>query len=320
MKSVRSLMLPPRAVLIVLGLLLLAACAWKAHALGTRPIVRAPNLWTTRWFQTGLIEGELFLGLWLLSGLHPRLAWLVTLACFFAFFQLNFYLFLAGEKFCPCFGSMRTRPGQTALIDLGAVIALFACKRFPEGAGLTLGSHPQRLRIFLIVFAFLGVPAVVLLGGRRDPTFLPNLRQDRALRPRMAFQVNHPSNAELLALIQKNTGLVMTADAALAEEQTSFGSARFQNISAASLMEQMLGKQATQTYWVKTDDGYRLARAPLLLRGLPWLLACTMLGLVAAALVWLHRKASEWPRTMPAGEKTSGPVKSARLPRTGLVS
>jgi hypothetical protein len=318
--ALKRWLLPPRIILVVLGILLLAACAWKAYALGTQPIVRAPKFWNTRWFQTGLVEGELALGLWLVAGLYPRRAWLLALVCFFGFFQFNFYLFLAGEKFCPCFGSMRARPGQTALLDLLVVSALLACKPFAEGSHLTIQSHPRRLRAILIVFGLAGVLAVVQLGGRPDPSFQPDLRKDRALRERMAFQVNHPTNSELLALIQKNTGLVMTADAVLAEEQTSFGSARFQNISAASLMEQMLGKQTTQTYWVKTDEGYRLARASIYLRWLPWLLAAALLGLISAALVWLHRKTREWPQKMSESTATGGQLPAGRAPRTGLVS
>jgi hypothetical protein len=204
--AVKRWLLPPQPVLIVMGILLLAACAWKAYALVTRPIVLAQHFWTTRWFQTGLVEGEFFLGLWLLSGLYPRRAWLLALTCFFGFFQFNFYLFLVGEKTCPCFGSMRTRPGQTALLDLAAVIALLACKPFPDGPQPTIQSHPRRFRTLLIVFGLLGVPAVVLLGGRPDPSFQPDLRKDLALRERMAFQVNHPTNAELLALLAVQRG------------------------------------------------------------------------------------------------------------------
>ena len=61
----------------------------------------------------------------------------------------------------------------------------------------------------------------------------------------------------------------------------------------------MLGKQSTQTYWLKTDEGYKLTRAPIYLRWLPWLLAVALLGLIVAALVWLHRKTREWPQKYP---------------------
>lgn len=306
MKYAKRRLLPPRIVLAALGVLLLVACAWKAYALRTQPIVLAPKFWNTRWFQTGLVEGELFLGLWLLSGLYPRRAWLLSLVCFFGFFQFNFYLVLAGEKSCPCFGSTRVHPGQTALLDLAAAIALLACKPFPEGPEPTVQRHPQRLRTFLIVFGLAGVPTLVLLGGRPDPSFLPVLRQDRALRERMAFQVNHPTNGELLIILQKNTGLHMTGDMELTAEQTSFGKARFQNISACSLMELMVGKQSMRTSWTKTEDGYRFIQAPLFQRWLPWFLAVALLGLVSAALAWLHRKTLEWSRNISERGKADG--------------
>ena len=48
MKYAKRWLLPPRPVLVVLGILLLVACAWNAYALRTQPIVLAPKIWNTR--------------------------------------------------------------------------------------------------------------------------------------------------------------------------------------------------------------------------------------------------------------------------------
>jgi hypothetical protein len=286
--SVSRFLLPPRPVLILLGLLLLVACAGKGYTLLSNPILLNLHFWTSRWFQTFLVEGELFFGLWLLTGLHLRGTWLLAVACFFAFFQFNFYLFLAGETSCPCFGSTRIHPGQTALLDLVAVLALLACKPFPDGTGLTVSSRPERFREFLVIFGLLGIPAIVLLGGRPDPSLLPALRNDPLLAERMTVQVNHPSNGELLAILQKNTRLVITADSALTEQRPSFGSALFHNIAAWTLMEQMVGEQAMRTSWVKTAKGYHLVPASLLYRLLHWVLAAVLFALISATLLWFR--------------------------------
>lgn len=122
------------------------------------------------------------------------------------------------------------------------------------------------------------------------------------MRHRMAFQVNHPTNGELLALLEKRTGLAMTADAQLAAEHTSFGNARFQSISASSLMEQMLGKQSTQTAWMKTVEGYRLARAPLGQRALPWLVATALFLGIGLSLFWLQRRTDAFQKGIMPGQ------------------
>jgi len=63
---------------LALGLLLLIAAALKGHQLATEPVPET-GLLTSRWFLIGVVEFELFFGLWLLSGLYPKWTWRAAL-------------------------------------------------------------------------------------------------------------------------------------------------------------------------------------------------------------------------------------------------
>jgi len=56
------------AVRMILGLILLSAAALKRHQLATEPVAET-SLFTFRWFMIGVVEFEIFFGLWLLTGL-----------------------------------------------------------------------------------------------------------------------------------------------------------------------------------------------------------------------------------------------------------
>lgn len=111
-------------VLKVLGLILLAAALLKGYQLLTEPVANR-DLWSYRPFLVVQVEGELTLGLWLLSGLFPRPAWLTALACFSFFSLVTFYKGLTGAASCGCFGPVHVNPWITlTTIDLPAVVAL----------------------------------------------------------------------------------------------------------------------------------------------------------------------------------------------------
>ena len=68
-------------VRIVLGLVLLTAAALKGYQLATELVVES-GLLTSRWFLIGVVEFELFFGLWLLAKVYPRSTSTVALRCF----------------------------------------------------------------------------------------------------------------------------------------------------------------------------------------------------------------------------------------------
>jgi len=115
---------PSDIVAKLLAALLLIAAALKAWQLLTEPVANS-DIWSYRPFLILTIEFELALGLWLLSGLFKKAAWLTTLLCFAAFSAITLYKALTGAASCGCFGKIHVNPWLTLLtIDLPAVLAL----------------------------------------------------------------------------------------------------------------------------------------------------------------------------------------------------
>ena len=169
---------PSIAVRLLLGVILLAAASLKGFELATGPIAEDSLLWR-RWFFIAVVELELFLGLWLLSGIWVKWAWRVSLAVFFGFAAASFSKGLMGDASCGCFGRVPVSPWWTLTMDMVAVAAL---ARWPPAKSERLGNgraHATGLvRTGHVVTAFLVIgcpafwamasyrPALVESGGR----------------------------------------------------------------------------------------------------------------------------------------------------------
>ena len=115
-------------VLKVLGLLLLTAAGLKGHELLTEPVANA-DIWSNRYFLIFTVELEIALGIWLLSGVFRRIAWIAATICFSLFCCVTLYKALAGFGSCGCFGKVHVNPWVTLFaIDVPAVIALLFVK------------------------------------------------------------------------------------------------------------------------------------------------------------------------------------------------
>lgn len=111
-------------VLKALGMLLLLAAVLKGYELLTVPVADS-DIWSNRYFLIFTVEFELALGIWLLSGLFKRAAWLVALGCFSLFCCVTLYKALAGYGSCGCFGAVHVNPWVTLFaIDVPAVLLL----------------------------------------------------------------------------------------------------------------------------------------------------------------------------------------------------
>ena len=111
-------------VLKALGALLIVAGVLKGWQLLTEPIANN-SIWTWRPFMVLQVDFELALGIWLLSGLFKKAAWLAALLCFSVFSAIMLYKGLSGAESCGCFGSVHVNPWVTLFaIDLPALIAL----------------------------------------------------------------------------------------------------------------------------------------------------------------------------------------------------
>jgi hypothetical protein len=82
-----------------------------------------------------LIEAELFLGLWLLSGFAPTLAWRATLGCFTVFLAVALHRGISGLASCDCFGRLAVSPWATAALDAAAVGSLLIWRPLPADGG-----------------------------------------------------------------------------------------------------------------------------------------------------------------------------------------
>lgn len=119
--------------LLLAGIILVAA-ALKGHQLATEPIL-GHGLLDGRWFLIGVVEFELFFGLWLLLGAAPQMTWYATLACFSGFAAVSGYKGILGEASCGCFGKVAIHPWYTCILDLACVALLLVSRpKSPEKA------------------------------------------------------------------------------------------------------------------------------------------------------------------------------------------
>jgi len=145
---------------VLAGILLLAA-GLKAHQLATQPVVDSGFLFlSSRAVLTVELECEIILGVWLLSGAFPRLAWLVTTCCFAAFSLITYSKAVRGEASCGCFGVVEVSPWITLVMDILAVAALMMLRR-----NFWQSSSASRLRLRIVgacvAVVALGAPAAV---------------------------------------------------------------------------------------------------------------------------------------------------------------
>ena len=98
---------------------------WSAFGVGyASPLFEiAPQL------ELFLIQFELLLGLWLVSGLWMKLAWGVTLVLFSGFTGVSLSMVIEGRSSCGCFGAVEVSPIWMLLFDIVAIALLLLCSR-----------------------------------------------------------------------------------------------------------------------------------------------------------------------------------------------
>jgi hypothetical protein len=171
---------PSRVVLVVLGLILLTAAALKSHQLATEPVL-GTGILNSRWLLIIGVEVELFFGLWLVSGVLPRLSWAMTLACFGVFTIVSLSKALSGEATCGCLGSrLPVNPWYMASFDFVAALSLLFWRPrslgWPMSGFAFLASHELRslshrsMVAVAAVWLLLGLPAAFAMGSYTDTT------------------------------------------------------------------------------------------------------------------------------------------------------
>ena len=187
-------------VRIALAAILLAAAGLKAYQLATEP-VGGKDIFSFRWSLIAQVEFEILLGVWLLSGLFKRPAWLAALACFAFFCCATLYKALSGAVSCGCFGKIEVSPWYTLVLDVCAVFALLV---FPPDAKPAPSGRISRRRLIAtgMAAAFVAVPAGVAMGAyhrengdaqlhHEGPPHAPGVSQKHDAQAKHACQIRH---------------------------------------------------------------------------------------------------------------------------------
>jgi Protein of unknown function (DUF1573) len=178
---------PPRTLRVfglarvLLGLLLLCAAGLKAYALWSGTGEPDPFFFSPR-TEMAVIETEAVLGLWLVSGIYPRVSRQVAIVFFGLLASGSLYLALAGQASCGCFGQIHINPWITFALDVGAV-ALLCVLPMPDASSnhsSAWSAWPQFLgRTCFRAVVILMVVAIFFLLASDDPaTALARLRGD----------------------------------------------------------------------------------------------------------------------------------------------
>jgi hypothetical protein len=155
-------------VRICLGLLLVVAAAMKTHQLGTQPLLHG-GLLDNRWLLMALVEGELALAIWLLSGVRPRASWTASVVCFSGFALVAVAKGLSGASSCGCFGAVAVNPWWILVLDVAVVAALLVFR--PSAHAPLRSAHKEGgFWLFTCVGVTVGlVAASVIIAGPKKP-------------------------------------------------------------------------------------------------------------------------------------------------------
>jgi hypothetical protein len=156
---------------VALGLVLLVAAGLKGYELATGPAGER-DLWRSHPVRVGVVELELGLGLWLLSGYRPCLARWAALVLFIAFSSFTLFRAVTGETSCGCFGQVPIDPWYMLCFDLAAVAVLLAWR--PTPAQPIRSGQPCRQAVVLSLLIVVCVPAGIAIARYR-PTELGSI-------------------------------------------------------------------------------------------------------------------------------------------------
>jgi hypothetical protein len=133
-----------RQLEILLALVLLTAAGLKGHALYRNASPILAGLVHTKILFASIIQAEIFLSIWLLTGGLPRSRFLCAIGSFCIFAAAAIYEAVHSLPTCGCFGEIKVPPMATAGFDILVVIALWF-SRPPLRAGAIVPTTRNRL-------------------------------------------------------------------------------------------------------------------------------------------------------------------------------
>jgi hypothetical protein len=244
----------------MLGLVLLAAVAFKGYEVATEELVE-DGLLTSRWFLTLAVEWEILFALWLLGGFYrfyPRATRAVALLYFLALFEVSLDSFVKGRASCSCFGKVLVPPWVSGSFNLTALILLVAAPLPPASRergqwycwfGLAAG------------FGVFGLLALITMVDHSTVDATPAMRGDRQLGRVVTIQRLQPTTEDLLNVCRSASGLSLTADPLLLDRQPRYGVVDLKDAQLWVVMELVGRQQEMPARWEKVDGGYALVRA-----------------------------------------------------------
>ena len=156
---------PYDVVRVLLAGVLLLAAGLKGHQLATEPVL-GTGILDSRWFLIGVVEFELFLGLWLISGIYARRLWQITMGCFALFACFSLHKALSGAATCGCFGRVEVNPWYTFTLDTLAVALLLRWRPTPSKQPAIARLTPAAPQITALIglWLLLAAPAAWAMG------------------------------------------------------------------------------------------------------------------------------------------------------------
>lgn len=161
-----------RIVMILAGLLLAAAALLKFYQTATVyiPSWREGGIWESYEFNLLQIPLEFAMGVWLLSGVFRKAAWLAGTLAFFGFIFVTLYKGLTGETSCGCFGQIHVNPWFTLwAVDVPLFLLLLLFR--PKGEKLLPPPWPHPLHALatgVVAIGFIALAAPVMVALRPD--------------------------------------------------------------------------------------------------------------------------------------------------------
>lgn len=191
----------PRAVAILVALFLVVSAGLKLHSLLYRPFA-AGSPFLSRTMEYALLEVEVLLALWLLSGWRRSWAWLATSVTFGVFALASLYMAWLGRSSCGCFGEVQVSPWITFGIDCAVLAVLFLFRpreqEATEGQARWIAWRPiaavaggmvALLAVACLILTFAGIsPAQALARLRGDHVTVEPATVDGGTAPRGTLQ------------------------------------------------------------------------------------------------------------------------------------
>jgi hypothetical protein len=155
-------------------MILLVAAVLKTYQLATAPVL-GEGLLHARWFNTLVVEFEIFFGFWLITNLLPSLTRLASIFIFSVFTFVSLFKAVTGEKSCGCFGAVTVNPLITSAFDMVIVGWLLMLRHDKVRLcfrhiidELLAGIQLRKLVLFIVTWLVVAVPVtytIVSIGN-----------------------------------------------------------------------------------------------------------------------------------------------------------